>query len=76
MSRYDAVSAMQRRREAARRLPPLSCGCRDPWQHHCDKPTVRLSVALAALRRVWAFADNRDRETLASIAKVLTELAA
>lgn len=26
----------QRRREAARRLPPLCCGCRDPLKHECE----------------------------------------
>ncbi len=30
------LAAHRRRREAARRLPPLDCGCRDPWtcRHH------------------------------------------
>jgi len=29
-----------RRREAAKRLPPLECGCRDPWPCRCHGPTV------------------------------------
>lgn len=31
----DQAEGMARRREAALRLPPLECGCRDPetWEH-------------------------------------------
>jgi hypothetical protein len=73
---YNNVSAMKRRREAARRLPPLACGCADPWRHHCTrKPTVGLAGALATLRRVWVFADDDDRRMVERIAAVLPELA-
>lgn len=27
---WDPIAAMRRRREAALRLPPMPCGCRDP----------------------------------------------
>lgn len=31
----------RRRREAARRLPPLDCGCsRDPWTCRCTEPPL------------------------------------
>ncbi|HEY9416967.1 MAG TPA: hypothetical protein VIQ30_19590 [Pseudonocardia sp.] len=29
--RWDPRAANQRRTEAARRLPPMPCGCRDPF---------------------------------------------
>ena len=38
-------------------------------------PYVVLSLALAALRNAWMFADDTDRAVLADIAAVLTELA-
>lgn len=36
----DRRSQLQRRREAARRLPPLDCGCRDPWPCRCTEPPL------------------------------------
>jgi hypothetical protein len=37
--RYDLAAGLARRREAASRLPPLACGCRDPLsrQHLEDR---------------------------------------
>lgn len=29
--RWDGHAANRRRTEAARRMPPLACGCRDPF---------------------------------------------
>lgn len=29
-ARYDVLASLRRRRAAARRLPPLRCGCVDP----------------------------------------------
>jgi hypothetical protein len=74
---------LRRRREASYRLPPLDCGCRDPWPCRCRPrrrtsrpvPFVMLSVALSTLRRAWFLADEGDRIVLADIAAVLTDLA-
>lgn len=43
---------LRRRRDAARRLPPLECGCRDPWTCRCHE----LSPALDA-RELAAWSD-------------------
>ena len=37
------VAALRRRREASWRLPPLECGCRDPWRCRCT--SAALSAA-------------------------------
>jgi hypothetical protein len=44
---------------------PWPCRCREP------EPVVRLSFALAALRRAWLTADPADRAVLADVAAVL-----
>ena len=80
----DTLAALRRRRAAARRLPPLYGNCSDPWVCRCRDdppstvmlaanpwPVVRLSLALAALRRAWLHADVADRAVLAAIAAVL-----
>jgi hypothetical protein len=36
----DVQSLVSRRRDAARRLPPLDCGCRDPWPCRCTEPPL------------------------------------
>ena len=36
----DRRSQLQRRQEAARRLPPLDCGCHDPWPCRCTEPPI------------------------------------
>jgi hypothetical protein len=79
---------LQRRQHAAARLPPLECGCRDPWLCRCDgdplgealsrtaSPPLSLTAALDALRRAWMnAADDADKATLKAIADVLTEKA-
>jgi hypothetical protein len=35
----DLAAQLARRREAALRLPPLQCGCRDPeaWEHLVER---------------------------------------
>lgn len=34
----DHIQAqLERRREAAKRLPPLRCGCQDPWTCRCRR---------------------------------------
>jgi hypothetical protein len=33
---YTPGRQMQRRQHAAARLPPLACGCVDPWTCRCD----------------------------------------
>lgn len=33
-----ASAQLRRRREAARRVPPLACGCPDPWPCRCTEP--------------------------------------
>lgn len=38
MTAADNLAALRRRREASRRLPPLACGCVDPWTCRCDDP--------------------------------------
>lgn len=83
----DDLAGLRRRREASYRLPPLSCGHRDPWTcpHRrmrmpaASPPACRpipfvLSAALGALRRSWMCADD-DRATLADVAAVLIALA-
>ena len=85
LSMDDTLAGLRRRREAARRLPPLECcGCRDPWtcRHHDDPkpyrrlwPVVSVSAARGALRRAWCRADPADRAVLAEIADLLTEIA-
>ena len=46
---------LARRRSAIHRLPPLECGCVDPWRCHCDEPELLerridgLSAAIAHL---------------------------
>jgi hypothetical protein len=32
------TTAIQARRESARRLPPMECGCSDPWPRRCARP--------------------------------------
>jgi hypothetical protein len=85
----NTLAGLRRRREAAWRLPPLDCGCRDPWTCRHRRmpassspsytyrpiPFVLLSLALGAPRRAWLCADDADRATLADIAAVLIELA-
>ena len=40
-SECDGVAADLRRRwEASWRLPPLDCGCRDPWPCRCTDPPL------------------------------------
>lgn len=37
----NGVTAWKRRHEAARRLPPLDCGCGpDPWVCRCTEPPL------------------------------------
>lgn len=38
-SHYDDPAGIRRRRQAALRLPPLACGCRDPFsaEHLTDR---------------------------------------
>src|SRR6185295_2185473 len=36
----DTAAAFRRRRDAARRLPPLDCGCFDPWLCRCSRPPL------------------------------------
>lgn len=43
------------RRRAARRLPPLGCGCSDPLIHHCedDEPTdVQVDAYVAVVEHL------------------------
>jgi hypothetical protein len=32
---HTVATAIQARRESARRLPPMECGCSDPWPCRC-----------------------------------------
>ena len=45
----DRGSQLTRRRLAAKRLPPLDCGCRDPWPCRCTQPPLS-EVALDGWR--------------------------
>jgi hypothetical protein len=36
----DSRAELRRRRAAALRLPPLDCGCVDPWLCRCDRPPL------------------------------------
>jgi hypothetical protein len=82
----DLASQLERRRDAAARLPPLPCGHRDPIiclarhprRHRRPAPVavISLSASLAALRRAWITADDDDRAVLAALADYLREVAA
>jgi hypothetical protein len=37
---HSGVAAWNRRHQAARRLPPLDCGCPDPWPCRCSDPPL------------------------------------
>jgi hypothetical protein len=37
----DYLDGLKRRKDAALRLPPMPCGCRDPWLCRCDKKGKR-----------------------------------
>jgi hypothetical protein len=39
-TRRQCVDALRRRRAACRRMPPLGCGCRDPWPCRCSDPPL------------------------------------
>jgi hypothetical protein len=48
----DLAGQLRRRREAALRLPPLACGCRDPLYCHCyEDRAQRRREARRELRR-------------------------
>ena len=34
------LEPLRRRRAASRRLPPLDCGCPDPWPCRCTEPPL------------------------------------
>jgi hypothetical protein len=36
---FDTVAGLRRRRAASRRVPPLDCGCPDPWCR-CSEPPL------------------------------------
>ncbi|RAL33100.1 hypothetical protein CVN56_21190 [Rhodococcus sp. AQ5-07] len=40
-----AAKQLARRREASRRVPPLDCGCPDPWPCKCSVPPLSDRVA-------------------------------
>lgn len=37
---HSGLAAWKRRREAARRVAPLDCGCPDPWPCRCTEPPL------------------------------------
>ena len=37
---HSGVAAWKRRHAAARRVPPLYCGCPDPWPCRCSDPPL------------------------------------
>lgn len=53
-----ALAQLRRRREAARRVPPLACGCPDPWPCRCTEPPLS-ELALDG----WASAARHLRST-------------
>jgi hypothetical protein len=36
----DSRAGLRRRRQAALRLPPVDCGCVDPWLCRCSRPPL------------------------------------
>ncbi|MDT5076777.1 MAG: hypothetical protein QOJ80_1414 [Mycobacterium sp.] len=38
--KHRGLAACTRRHRAARRLPSLDCGCRDPWPCRCTEPAL------------------------------------
>lgn len=40
MSALAVRDGWKARRFAAARVPPLDCGCRDPWPCHCTRPPL------------------------------------
>ncbi|KUH90765.1 hypothetical protein AU187_24500 [Mycobacterium sp. IS-1556] len=40
MSQHSGVAAWKRRHEAARRVEPLDCGCKDSWTCRCTEPPL------------------------------------
>lgn len=53
----DWLSRMKRRRGATHRLPPLDCGCRDPWPCRCTEPPLteqRIDAAREAALHILA----------------------
>lgn len=47
---HHYIAGLRRRRAAARRLPPLACGCHEPWtcRHHDGPITDRQTEAAIA----------------------------
>lgn len=43
------IASLRRRRDAAQRVTPLDCGCRDPWTCTCrdPQPSERMTDAAA-----------------------------
>ena len=37
---FDTVAGLRRRRAASQRVPPLDCGCPDPWPCRCSRPPL------------------------------------
>lgn len=50
---YDPIEGIRRRREAARRLPPLADGRRDPNGPITDAPDQGYLEQLQTLREAW-----------------------
>jgi hypothetical protein len=42
-TRQCSATRLRRRRAAAQRMPPLDCGCRDPWPCRCYATEPQLS---------------------------------
>lgn len=79
----EYIEGLGRRRAATYRVPPLECGCRDPWCHRCEpRPTKGYALAVEhllaaglspwpdvqALREMWR-ADDRQRRIARTIAE-------
>jgi hypothetical protein len=42
---HEWTRRLQARRDASNRLPPLVCGCREVWPHHCQRGWPGLTAS-------------------------------
>jgi hypothetical protein len=60
----DASIVATRRRAASRRVPPLSCGCADPWPCRCAEPPLAAYPAAAMYLLSLGLTPSPDRDGL------------
>ena len=60
VAQHTVAADWKRRQEAARRMEPLDCGCRDQWQCRCTEPPLteqRIDAGRDAALHVLANTD-------------------